>query len=670
MKLDLRWPRPSLPDLRKRLALPQRFSFGLARRLLRLEGRQLGRKPSAAVLALALGFLLSVGAFLTVQSLFRAEAQKAFEGPASQVAGAVGQSLDRYLEVVETVGAFFAASKEVDRWEFFEFTRDTLPRFPGVTALSWVPWVADADRAAFEDQARDDGLFGFEFKDAGASDELVPAAGRESYFPVYYVEPFEGNEGQLGLDLAGRPAELEILLEARDSGAITFARLGAEAVVRDGADLVAVLPVYATDKVPETLEERHENLIGFARALISLPKVISTALPGRSGAPGLDIYIYEETAAPGARLVAYHPSPLRGGGSGPLAEPEVRDGLFLASRHEVGGHDWSIVVKPVGGEPQVNVQMAAWGVFGIGLLLTLWLVQYLVSSQVRTRIIERAVQKRTTELRETNQVLQTEVRERKRAERNLRAAKERVEMASRAKSDFLAMMSHELRTPLNAVIGFSEMLCNEILGPLGNKQYREYADDIRSSGQDLLDRINDILELTKIDSDDFKLLEEPLDLIKILQAVEPPVREKASAAELTLKVDIAKDLPQLNADPRSLKQILFNLLSNAVKFTPAGGRIAVSAGLDRRGRMFVRVSDTGVGISREHLAQVLQPFSQADSSLGRKFEGTGLGLALTHRLVELHGAKLDIDSEVGAGTTVTVSFPKSRILREAASEVA
>ena len=145
-------------------------------------------------------------------------------------------------------------------------------------------------------------------------------------------------------------------------------------------------------------------------------------------------------------------------------------------------------------------------------------------------------------------------------ERQLRAAKERVEMASRAKSDFLAMMSHELRTPLNAVIGFSEMLCNEILGPLGNEQYKDYAEDIRSSGADLLARINDILELTKIDSDDFNLLEEPVEMVKIFQAVEPTVREKASAADLKLSMEIAPDLPS-SAPTRAASSRFFSICS-------------------------------------------------------------------------------------------------------------
>ncbi len=636
--------------------------FAFARRLLRRPKPGQDHGPMAAVIAFIFGFAVSIGAFFTVQSLYRADALKGFEGPAAQFTVAVSQSLERYLEILNAVGAFFAASNEVDRWEFFEFARETLPRYQGVTALTWVPRVLDEEREAFEHRARDDGLFGFRFKDLGGGAEQTTAAARDVHYPVFYVEPFEGNDQRLGVDLAGRPADLAILHEARDSGSVRIARLDSQDAGARAPNHVIVLPVYRLGKVPETLADRKGELLGFARAHIALPELVAAALPGPAAPPGLDIYIYDDSAEPGRRLVTYFPSTLRSQALAPLGEEEVRSGLYSVTHHTIGARDWSIVVKPVASYPHANVQMAAWGVFAFGILTTLLLVQYLVASHLKTRLIERAVTKRTTELHETNEALESEILERERAECKLREAKQRAEMASRAKSDFLAMMSHELRTPLNAVIGFSELLRDQTLGPLGNEQYRDYAEHIRSSGAELLARINDILELTKIDSEDFSLLVEPLDLVDIFRAVDPMVREKATVGALKLTSDFATDLPRLDADPRALKQILYNLLSNAIKFTPTGGRVDVSAKMDRGGRMILQVSDSGVGIDPEHLADVLQPFSQADSSLGRKFEGTGLGLALTHRLVRLHDAELSIDSELGTGTTVAISFPKSRVL--------
>jgi len=642
----------------------------LTRRLMRQKAGLSDGRPMAAVLALVLGAALSISAFFTVEGLYQAEAQKRFEGSAAQLTGAVSQSLERYLDVVNAVGSFFAATKQVDRWQFFEFARDTLPRFPGVTALTWVPWVPADEREAFEQRARDDGLFGFRFKDPGSVRRGAAAPQRQVHLPVYYVEPFEGNVDLLGVDLASRTDDLMSLLAIRDSGRVAITRTDA-AIGPTIPGFVVVLPIYRSGNVPGSLAERRKDLLGFARASIALPDLIATALPGPAVAAGLDVYIYDENAEPGTRLLAYHPGSRRSRGPSPLAEDQVRDGLFTVTHRTIAGEDWAIVAKPADNYLPANLQVVAWGVFAFGFLVTLWLAQYLTSSHIRTRLIEQAVTKRTGELRAANKALQSEIRERERAEHNLREAKKRAEIASRAKSDFLAMMSHELRTPLNAVIGFSEILRGEALGPLGNDQYREYVDYIRASGTELLTRINDILELTKIDGDDFSLLAEPVDVQDIVGAVEPIIQDKAGAAGLKLTVEIARSLPHLKADPRALKQILLNLLLNAVKFTRAGGRVSLDVRADRRGRMVLRVADNGVGIDPEHLSQVLQPFSQADSSLGRKYEGSGLGLALAHKLVKLHGAELYIDSEVGAGTTVTIIFPKDRVLsRIAAHRVA
>ncbi|HZL59135.1 MAG TPA: ATP-binding protein [Stellaceae bacterium] len=260
--------------------------------------------------------------------------------------------------------------------------------------------------------------------------------------------------------------------------------------------------------------------------------------------------------------------------------------------------------------------------------------------------------------------------ERKRVESQLVEAKNSAESASRAKSEFLANMSHELRTPLNAIIGFSEILKQEPLGPLGHASYREYVRDVHESGVHLLKIINDILDLSKIEVGKLSLNEMPIDLRDAVESCIRIVRERAATAGLDLTADLLAQLPILNADERMVKQVLLNLLSNAIKFTPAGGTVRVSAGINADCGMFIRIADSGIGIAPADIEMALQPFVQIDSTLQRKYQGTGLGLPLARSMVEMHGGRFIIESTVGAGTTITVHFPPERSLGPAQAHAA
>ena len=247
-------------------------------------------------------------------------------------------------------------------------------------------------------------------------------------------------------------------------------------------------------------------------------------------------------------------------------------------------------------------------------------------------------------------------------EEEVSRAMEQAQQASRAKTEFLANMSHELRTPLNAIIGFSEIMLSELFGPLGQPRYVEYARDMHRSGQHLLTIINTLLDVAKIEAGQMELDERSSTIGALVDDCLPFVREKVAAAGLSLRVAIPADLPSLNLDPVRMRQVLLNLLSNATKFTELGGTIVVSADRSAEGGIALRIADTGIGMTDEEVAVALQPFRQVDNALSRRYEGTGLGLPLAQRLIELHGGKLAIDSAPGRGTTVTVLLPPERLL--------
>ena len=270
--------------------------------------------------------------------------------------------------------------------------------------------------------------------------------------------------------------------------------------------------------------------------------------------------------------------------------------------------------------------------------------------EMEVKVIERTSQ------------LQEVIEEYKQTAQSLRKASEMAEEASRTKTRFLANMSHELRTPLNAILGFSGAMSEKVFGPLGNDKYESYVGNIMESGRHLLELIEDVLDLSKIDAMAMDLNEESVAVPKAVATsmnfISPLAREK----NISVKSKINGSLPEIMADPLRVRQILINLLSNAVKFTPNGGKVMIDAKLDANGRMILSVTDTGIGMAAEDIPEALSEFGQLDSTLAREGQGTGLGLPLSRQLMHLHGGSLVIESREGEGTRVDAIFPKTRVL--------
>ncbi|MDH5187545.1 MAG: PAS domain S-box protein [Rhodospirillaceae bacterium] len=248
------------------------------------------------------------------------------------------------------------------------------------------------------------------------------------------------------------------------------------------------------------------------------------------------------------------------------------------------------------------------------------------------------------------------------SEREIIAAKERAEIASRVKTEFLANMSHELRTPLNAIIGFSDVMISEIFGKL-DKRYAEYVENISDSGKHLLGVINDILDVSRIETGNMEIEPERVKVADLINIAVRLINDRARTGGLKIIKQLDRKIPDVNVDSQRMKQAVINILSNAVKFTPEGGKITISTAQTANGSVQIIIADTGIGMKKEDIKTALLPFGQVDSRLARKYEGTGLGLPLTKSFIEMHAGKLAISSKPEAGTRVTITIPAKRVIK-------
>lgn len=364
------------------------------------------------------------------------------------------------------------------------------------------------------------------------------------------------------------------------------------------------------------------------------------------------------------------------------------DGEVIAGRGHLTGPHWHtrapiIVAGRELGEIETTVSLlpTLWqtlvaAVFGALLGGGAFLVMHLLPMRSLTGALSElqaaitAKQHLTTETAGAYRELEASYRALEETKHDLETARNRAKAADRSKSAFLASMSHELRTPLNAIIGFSEMISSEIFGPLGHAKYSEYAEDIRDSGQHLVELVGDVLDLSKIEVGKLVLNLNPVDIPHLLADCRRVMRGRAEESSITLRVEeTPASLPVIVADELRLKQILLNLLSNSWKFTPEGGAITMSADADINGFIRIRVVDTGIGMDQKDLQRVMNPFEQAKARGYAKMDGTGLGLPLARALARQHGGDLVLESEVGKGTTATVTLPVSALPPRGALEV-
>jgi signal transduction histidine kinase len=339
--------------------------------------------------------------------------------------------------------------------------------------------------------------------------------------------------------------------------------------------------------------------------------------------------------------------------------------LAIAGLHFTAMSALTLTPDPIVLLPLESTMPPEWLAVSIAAVMAMVIILGLVATLTDHHLASRAVVE-AERLRAHVAELEATKRELEATTANLTKALDAAAAASQSKSQFLATMSHELRTPLNAIIGFSELLKGELFGPIGDARYKGYINDVHRSGKHLLALVNDVLDFSKIDAGHLTLQEDQIDIGDTLATSLRMVAGQAESAGVTLEREIAHDLPILRADERRVRQILLNLLSNAIKFTPRGGIVRLIAFCDDS-EFIVQVADTGIGMATEDIPRALERFGQLDGDLNRKYEGTGLGLPLTKKLAELHGGRLEIESELCVGTKVTVVFPAERLEQRSAA---
>jgi signal transduction histidine kinase len=398
-------------------------------------------------------------------------------------------------------------------------------------------------------------------------------------------------------------------------------------VIRLGVICPMLLVLVAISYMPG-FSHKHQGILSLSLALPSLGVVVMTAI---ASAPGSHFYY-----AGILIIVCYNNCLWRLG---------YRYSTFISLLVVASYEAVVLWINPL--PAMILLNNNAFLCFAIGVSI---FINYVQEYQLRMSFVD-------------NEKLQLE---RTRSERLL----SRSEAANRAKNDFLAIMSHELRTPLNAIIGFSEIIANQMFGPVGQEKYADYAGDIRSSGTHLLSIINDILDISKAEAGKLQLEEEPIDPIESLNRAMRMFRQRASEIGVELSFRVRDDIPWIIADPRLFNQVAINLTSNALKFTPEGGRVWIEIGLDVAGNLALTVRDSGIGIKNVDVLRIFEPFVQVENAMSRTYHGTGLGLPLVRKIMSLHGGSIDLESVVGEGTIVTATFPKSRFVEpDATAEV-
>ncbi len=611
-----------------------------------LVGSLRARGYGRAVLVFFLSLFLSLAAFTATRTSEQKRRESEFKERARRPAAAVQQNIDLYLEEIQSIGKFYAASRLVERGEFQAFVQGILSRRRAIEALEWAPRVGLAERAAFEAEAQREISGDFRILEPGEQARRVPAGRRQVYYPVWYVEPLEHNETALGIDLGASAIYANALGSARARDAIAATRPFPLPREDEGEPGVAVLLAVHHGGVAggDPSREPSDQVHGFVVGVFRVGDLVDEALE-RVRTGFVEVSLYEGGAGATRRILYARPGVGQAAGNreAATAEQGPPGGLAYSTTVQVAGRRWIMECLPTAKYLASNKGWMSWAVLAAGLVLTGLLTACVVTVLGRATWAEGLVAERTTELSEANERLEEEITERTRAEGALRARNRELE-------SFVYTASHDLRTPLVSIEGFARLLEEDYADRL-DSEGREYLWRVRANAADMDSLLSDLLELSRVTR-----TQEPKATVSVAEVVAQALQQLDHAIKDSgATVVVPEDLPTVCASATRLRQVFTNLVSNAIKFSREGAAPQVEIGWEKLPNAYrFLVRDNGIGIPEQYRERVFELFTRLKE---KDVTGTGIGLAIVTRIVEDHGGELGVESRASEGSTFWFTLP-------------
>jgi signal transduction histidine kinase/sensor domain CHASE-containing protein len=619
-----------------------------------------------------IGVLVTWYSFNRVTDWEHQRVQQAFRAAASDRVLMVQREIEQSLGVVEDIGSFFDASEWVGRRDFRKFVGPALKRYASIAALQWIPRIAGAERDSFEKEAR--GSFTkFRMIESNQAGDLVRAVQRPAHFPVLYVQPYQLNKETLGLDLASDPAIMDALQKTRDDGQMRASpRIPLEREGRIEYGFAARLPVYnkvdsdeaeaegeEEEAALDTVEKRQLQLRGFAAGIFRISEIVENALLNLSPS-GIDMVIFDVSGEDERHFLYQHSSRKRSADTG-LRDPgdgDSREYRELIQTISVTDRQWEVLCTSIPGHFQPD-PWSGWVTLAGGLPFTALLTMYLSTLVGRTAKVKRLVTKRTAQLVELNEALNSEIKERLNAEKELQGLNETLEQRVAVRTaeaerhveeleQFAYVTSHDLKAPLRGIANLATWLEEDLSGKL-TEATREQLGLLRDRVQRMNALIEGLLEYSRIGQAAHILASVDTGelLTEVIDSLSPPEG---------YIVDVPANMPTLYTDRLHLYQVFSNLIGNSIKHSK-GGQGHVWIKVRNRGEYYeFTIADDGPGIAQEYHDKVFMMFQ----TLAAKDYGsnTGIGLALVKKIVQEHGGSITLESEEGHGATFRFSWPR------------